>query len=76
MAGLGVLNEAYLFQVYCRLHVVTFGPSMYFLELELSIYKIMLGAQGSKGLSSVLLPIQDRYHASGQILSLTISYSL
>ena len=53
-------------------HVRTFGPSVYFSELKLPIYKIILSAQGSKrGYHLSFYQSQNRCHVSGQILSLS-----
>ena len=36
VVGLGSFIEAYPFEVHHVLHVVTFGPSMYFFEIEIA----------------------------------------
>ena len=48
VAGLGAFTEAYPFEVCHMSYVMTFDPHMYFMKLELPIYKIILSAEGSK----------------------------
>ena len=78
MVGPGVTIEVYHFEACGMPHTVAFGPSMYFEAQNLPIYKIILDARRSKrGYHLSLYQSKEKIwcHVSGQILSLTTSYS-
>ena len=74
--GSSVFIDAYLFEAHCMSYVMTFSPSMYSFEIEIVyLWDHSECSRTKRGYHLSFLPIQNRCHASGQILSLVISHS-